>query len=100
MLGVAAVTGAAGAAGQYLVVNPLCTPPWAPVSIGLEGANGFDGLQVAFDDLDFPVAGTSIGFASSCGTAGENDCDAGDVDRAIAACGNYMLGGLFADAGG
>ena len=31
---------------QYQSVDPFCSPPWAPISIGLEGANGFDGIQV------------------------------------------------------
>ena len=59
------------------------------VSIGLEGANGFDGLQVAFNDHNFPVSGTTIGFSASCGTAGENDCDAADIARAVGACSAY-----------
>jgi hypothetical protein len=70
----------------YHDVDPFASPPWAPVSIGLEGFDGYDGIQVAYDDHNFPKAGTAIGFSSSCAVAGENDCDVGDIARASASC--------------
>ena len=103
---------------QYQSVDPFASPPWAPVSIGVEGIDGYDGVQVCvcacvchavsssnhfavslssavcvsspvqvvYDDHSFPKAGTAIGFSSSCATAGENDCDVGDIARASASC--------------
>jgi hypothetical protein len=71
---------------QYHTVDPFASPPWAPVSIGLEGYDGWDGIQVVYDDHNFPKQGTAIGFSESCGTAGENDCDTGDIARASASC--------------
>ena len=70
----------------YHSVDPFASPPWAPVSIGLEGFDGYDGIQVAYDDHNFPKQGTAIGFSSSCAVAGENDCDVGDIARASASC--------------
>jgi hypothetical protein len=71
---------------QYQSVDPFASPPWAPVSIGVEGFDGYDGVQVVYDDHNFPKAGTAIGFSSSCATAGENDCDVADIARASASC--------------
>lgn len=70
----------------YKDVDSFASPAWAPVSIGLESADGFDGIQVAYDDHDWPRSGTAIGFAHSCGEAGENDCGADDIARATVSC--------------
>jgi hypothetical protein len=50
---------------------------------------------VAFDDHNFPITGTSVGFSASCGTAGENDCDTGDIARATASCSIFALSGIY-----
>ena len=76
---------------QYKDVDTYASPAWAPVSIGLESYDGFDGIQVAYDDHDWPRSGTAIGFAASCATSGENDCGTDDLARATVACASFNL---------
>ena len=77
---------------QYLKAFNKLAPAWAPVSIGLEGLSGFDGIQVAFDNTNFPRSGTALGFAKSCGSAGENSCDIGDLHRVTASAWSDTFG--------
>ena len=72
-------------------MDTYASPAWAPVSIGLESYDGFDGIQVAYDDHDWPRSGTAIGFSASCATAGENDCGADDLARATVSCASWDL---------
>jgi hypothetical protein len=75
---------------QYKELHPNRVRNWAPVSVGLEGVTGFDGIQASFDDDHFPRNGTAIGFTASCGMAGENDCDVADVDRTETECSLFL----------
>ena len=61
---------------------PRAAPPCSLSSAACVSSH----VQVVYDDHSFPKAGTAIGFSSSCATAGENDCDAGDIARASASC--------------
>jgi hypothetical protein len=76
---------------QYKDIDTYASPAWAPVSIGLESYDGFDGIQVAYDDHNWPRSGTAIGFSASCATAGENDCGVDDLARAQVSCASFDL---------